>query len=95
MGIGAHINVLMEMCEGELVVVGGGDDISRPERVAVLVQKWLEYGKPAAIGSAVKMIDEEGKAIGEASANETVELGKQALLDRERMLGLYQQSKPY
>ena len=42
LGISGHINKVMDIAEGELIVVGAGDDISLPNRVAVLVDAWIK-----------------------------------------------------
>ncbi len=46
-GLGAHVNRVIYMAEGGLVVLAAGDDISLPQRTKALVQTWVEYGKPS------------------------------------------------
>ncbi|MBN1125597.1 MAG: glycosyltransferase [Sedimentisphaerales bacterium] len=62
LGIGGHVNRLMEMAEGELIVVAAGDDISVPHRVEKI---WTEYlcseGKARSIYSNLIVIDELGQ----------------------------------
>lgn len=41
LGIGGHINRMMELTRGELIVVAAGDDISLPTRVSTLTRRWL------------------------------------------------------
>lgn len=61
LGIGAHVNRVMELAEGELIVAAAGDDISRPQRTAVLVEQWLRSGKQArSLHSAVMRMDING-----------------------------------
>lgn len=59
LGIGGHVNHVMSMARGELVVMAAGDDISFPERTKVLVQEWQGNGFPAGLGSRFRYIDEQ------------------------------------
>lgn len=64
-GIGFHVNKVMRLAKGDFVVVAAGDDISLPERTAVLVDKWIQLGCSAiSIHTALWQIDEEGRVIG-------------------------------
>ncbi len=45
LGIGGHINRIMELAEGELILEADGDDISLPNRVTEIVNMWLDTGK--------------------------------------------------
>jgi len=45
LGIGKHVNRVMELAEGEIVVAAGGDDISLPERVSDIIEAWKNEGK--------------------------------------------------
>lgn len=64
LGLGGHINRLMELANGELVVVAAGDDISLPDRVE---QCWQAYhdsgGKAMSIYSALTIIDEHERQL--------------------------------
>ncbi len=44
-GLASHINQVVSIATGELIVFAAGDDISLPERVEVLVSQWLANGK--------------------------------------------------
>jgi glycosyltransferase involved in cell wall biosynthesis len=44
-GIGGHVNRMMHLAKGELIVGAAGDDISLPERTNVLYQEWMLSGK--------------------------------------------------
>lgn len=62
LGIGAHVNRMMELAEGELIVAAAGDDISLPERVSQLVEAWKSSGFQAdSLHSAVIRMTPEGK----------------------------------
>jgi glycosyltransferase involved in cell wall biosynthesis len=66
-GLGGHINRVMEMVHGELVVVAAGDDVSLPERVAIVCKAWKSDGKRATIvHSSFITIDEAGVPLGES-----------------------------
>ena len=45
LGLAEHINLINQLAEGELIVVGAGDDISVPDRVERIVQEYLNGGK--------------------------------------------------
>lgn len=64
LGIGMHINKLMENAEGQLVVASAGDDISLPDRVETLVNAWLE-GDCAAdmLHSQVMQMNQDGHVL--------------------------------
>jgi glycosyltransferase involved in cell wall biosynthesis len=63
-GIGRHVSNIMEEANGELIILAAGDDVSLPDRAAVLVKEWIKGGFPAGIGSAVTMIDSTGVETG-------------------------------
>lgn len=61
LGIGAHVNKVMSLAQGEFIVVAAGDDISLPERTAILADKWIELGQRAiSIHTSVLEINEAG-----------------------------------
>lgn len=63
-GLAAHVNRIMELAQGELVLAGAGDDVSLPERAAVLFAAWDSTGRRAAyLHSRVLHIDEKGNRI--------------------------------
>lgn len=62
LGFAAHINQVMTLVRGELVVVAAGDDVSFPERVSVVTQYWLACGRESgSIFSRFQVIDESEK----------------------------------
>ena len=64
-GIAGHINSIMRLAKGELVVISAGDDISLPERTERLVSAWLADGKRCdLLGSGFTQISKEGRVIG-------------------------------
>lgn len=61
LGIGAHVNRIMQLSNGEFIVIAAGDDISLPERTTVLAEKWIELGKgPISLHSSVIRMDING-----------------------------------
>ncbi len=62
LGVGRHINRIMESAEGELIVAAGGDDISMPERVTETVKLWIDSGrKYYSICSLMDVMNEAGE----------------------------------
>ena len=60
LGISEHLNRILRLASGELIVAADGDDVSLPERTARLVDAWLHHGKPAALVSGISSIDAAG-----------------------------------
>lgn len=61
LGLIGHINDIMRIARGELIVIAAGDDISLPERVERIYQAYLaSQGKAYSIFSNAIWIDEEG-----------------------------------
>ena len=64
LGIGGHVNRVMEIAGGELIVVAAGDDVSLPDRCEQLFKYWRETGcKLKSIYSDAILIDKMGQAI--------------------------------
>lgn len=65
LGLVRHIDRIMELATGELIVQNAGDDVSRPDRAARLAEAWLASGREAkAIFSGAEDIDEAGRSLG-------------------------------
>lgn len=61
LGLGGHINRIMELAQGELVVGAAGDDISLPERTEHIYGAWELSGRKAtSIYSAYRLISDDG-----------------------------------
>jgi glycosyltransferase involved in cell wall biosynthesis len=61
LGLAGHINEVMKIARGKLIVVASGDDVSNPTRVTELVTYWINNGaKSCSIFSRYRMIDEKG-----------------------------------
>jgi hypothetical protein len=64
-GVAGNVNHVMAHARGELIVMAGGDDVSRPDRVERLAGAWLDADRRAhLIHSAAEVIDEAGRVIG-------------------------------
>jgi hypothetical protein len=64
----AHLNQVMQLVRGELVVAAAGDDISLPERTEVSYRAWSDSGRrSASIWSDYVPIDESGEVVGEGA----------------------------
>lgn len=61
-GVGEHINQVMAMVSGQLIVVAAGDDVSLPHRVETLVAQYEASGRTAmSLYSNATMIGEDGR----------------------------------
>jgi glycosyltransferase involved in cell wall biosynthesis len=68
--IGGHINRVMELSHGEMIVIAAADDISLPHRTQALYEAWEESGRKAtSIHSAFIQINESGEVIEEVIKN--------------------------
>lgn len=63
-GFASHVNAVASIATGEFIVLAAGDDISKPERTAKMVQEWQEKagGSTAALYSDFEGIDQDGHA---------------------------------
>ncbi|MES2785423.1 MAG: glycosyltransferase [Pseudomonadota bacterium] len=84
-GIGLHVNKIIELSRGLLIVLGAGDDVSLPDRVSVLTNRWVAAGAPdGSIHSAATSISGSGASsgifhgdakFGQRSVSESVRIG--------------------
>jgi glycosyltransferase involved in cell wall biosynthesis len=69
--IGGHLNRIVELAKGELILAAAGDDISLPERATITWKAWESSGRKAtSIHSSIIQIDESGKVIDEVFKSE-------------------------
>jgi len=62
LGLGGHIDHLMGLAQGELIVVAAGDDVSVPARAEKTWQAYVDSGGSAmSIYSSMMVIDEHGE----------------------------------
>lgn len=65
LGIGQHVNKIMALAEGELVVGAAGDDVSLPCRSEKIFKKWIQLDKgTVSIHSSVIKIGINGEDLG-------------------------------
>ncbi|MGH8232710.1 MAG: glycosyltransferase [Rhodanobacteraceae bacterium] len=65
LGVGAHVNKIFELAQGELLVLAAGDDISLPSRAERTVAHWLsQHRRPDALYCDASAIDAEGNQVG-------------------------------
>lgn len=77
LGIGRHVNKLMEMAQGELIFASAGDDFSMPSRVTDTVNYWLEKDcEPLSMCTQTLTIDQRGEPIGKLPPIKPVELSQ-------------------
>ena len=73
LGIGGHVNRLMEIADGRLIVVAAGDDVSRPDRTAILQDVWTKSSRMAKfLCSGIEMINAQGDPIGNQFVEESI-----------------------
>jgi len=59
LGINAHVNSISRLSSGSLTIIASGDDVSMPNRVERLVERWQEGA--VGIFSNAEVIDSEGR----------------------------------
>lgn len=65
LGVGAHCDQVIEMAQGEMVVLSAGDDIDAPHRVSAIARAWQVAPQDIlCIASHAMGIDENGNEIG-------------------------------
>lgn len=90
LGLIGNINKVFSLAKGELVIINCDDDISEPNRVEALVERWIENDKkPFVVYSSFQYIDKEGRSTGWSPVvNEGVVGGSISdFLDRQYVLG--------
>jgi glycosyltransferase involved in cell wall biosynthesis len=64
LGIGGHVNRVVEISSGAWIVGAAGDDISLPERTSEIYKAWLYSDRKAySIDSVYELINEDGQLI--------------------------------
>lgn len=63
LGIGGHVNRIVELSSGRLNVMAAGDDISLASRCASLVDCWICQQRPMMLMSDWQVIDEAGRTL--------------------------------
>src|SRR5450631_3940487 len=64
LGIGRHVNKIMELAKGEWIVGAAGDDISLPHRTAELIDAVMKSsGRPLSVWSQAQYMTEQGELL--------------------------------
>ena len=72
-GIGSQLNAAVAKSFGELIVLANADDVSLPNRVAVLAEHWLASDRRASVATSdLAVIGPEGESLGRTMNTETV-----------------------
>jgi len=61
LGVGGHVNRVMEIAKGEFVVAAAGDDISMPDRTVNIVNHFISHKECCSVYSNMIVLDEEGR----------------------------------
>jgi glycosyltransferase involved in cell wall biosynthesis len=64
-GVCENINQALKLCQGEMIFIAAGDDISLPNRCEKVMSKWVELGKiPDLIATDAYDMDFDGNILG-------------------------------
>ncbi|RMH44600.1 MAG: glycosyltransferase, partial [Gammaproteobacteria bacterium] len=88
LGIVEHLNRLVRLASGRLIVVGAGDDVAMPDKTRRLVQEWKRSGA-LVFGCNPKVIDAEGIPIGRFYSGNIPESFDCMAMIRRRNAGLF------
>lgn len=89
LGIGSHINCVMEIATGELIVPAAGDDVSLPHRTATLAHRWLATGRGAmSLHSALLTMACDGTPVGKRTCPDADRLNDQRAMARHGFMVL-------
>jgi glycosyltransferase involved in cell wall biosynthesis len=87
-GLGKHVNRILELVQGEYLVVAAGDDVSLPNRTEVVFNAWEQSGRKArVIQCGTTDIDDAGNLLG--APEKTVEADETALTEQRPSLESY------
>ena len=66
LGLGRHVNRVVSLAKGDLLVAAAGDDVSADNRVTTLAALWLNRERPSAIYSDCYVIDTNDRIIADS-----------------------------
>ncbi len=87
-GIGGHVNRVVEASRGELLVVAGGDDVSLPQRTGRVVEYLQSETEVFSVYSDAIVISESGRALKTMQFPLSRELTQPALFVRRGLRGV-------
>lgn len=61
LGVAGHVNAVVPLARGDIIVMMAGDDVAVPERVATLLRAFDQTPSAMAIGSDFECIDADGQ----------------------------------
>lgn len=64
LGLIPHVNRVLSLARGDLVIMAAGDDVSAPQRAEQLVAEWIKQGCPAGLASAAVLVDSSRNELG-------------------------------
>jgi hypothetical protein len=65
LGVGSHVNRVMDLATGDIIIGAAGDDISLPERTGVAVDKFRQaQGRLVSLSTATIVIDDQSREVG-------------------------------
>jgi glycosyltransferase involved in cell wall biosynthesis len=86
-GISAHFSIVAKLCNGELLFVCAGDDLSHPKRCEQVVEHWLaNNSRPDLIATDLIDLDEDGRQLGALNHTSLDEINLSAWLDKQPWL---------
>jgi glycosyltransferase involved in cell wall biosynthesis len=62
-GLCAHLNELVALARGDIIVCASGDDVAHPDRVARLLEVFAAHPEAQLVGSAVDDVDAAGRLL--------------------------------
>ena len=81
-GVSGHINRVMELCGGDIVVIAAADDVSNQNRVEKIYDAYAESGCTAmSIHSSCIVIDETGSETGREQEYEKYEASLESVIE--------------
>lgn len=91
LGIGGHVNRIMELSHGEIIVGAAGDDISLPERTARTYEQWIHSNKLAtSIYFNIEYIDENGNNVKQTKSIDPINWDDELITHlRRSCIGIY------
>ncbi|SET41785.1 glycosyltransferase [Oceanicella actignis] len=65
LGVTGHVDRIMELARGRLIILAAGDDISEPDRAQTLIDAWhASQGTAMLLHSSAAVVDAEGRRLG-------------------------------
>jgi glycosyltransferase involved in cell wall biosynthesis len=72
LGLTNHVNHVLSLSHGEIIVVAAGDDISFPHRTQSLLKAWRAESPCSAVTSGFVRVDADGRELGTVTSGGTL-----------------------